>query len=338
MIFDNEYIVAVLILLAFIALAKLADFVMKKVVMGMAKKTKTDLDDKLVIVATPIIYTIMIFSGVYLSLMALSILNPYVLIIRGIFFVIGSFILALAATKVIRVMVLHWLHVQKRFEKTPQLIVKIINVVIYSIAALIVLDHFNISITPLMATLGVGAVAVGLALQGTLSNLFAGVRVISDRKINIGDFVELDSKVSGYVEDISWSTTTIHTLSNTLVVVPNSKIAETIVTNYSLPQAETSVTVDCGVSYKSNLDKVERVTVDVAEKIQKNVKGAVKNFKPFIRFNEFGDSNIKFSVILRAENVTDKYLIRHEFMKELKKRYDREKIEISFPMVKIAKR
>ena len=189
----------------------------------------------------------------------------------------------------------------------------------------------------MIATLGVGAVAVGLALQGTLSNLFAGARILSDRPVNIGDFVELDNKLSGFVEDISWSSTRIKTTSDTMVVVPNSKLADSIITNYSMPHNETSIVVQCGVSYKSNLEKVEKITLDVARRIQKTVPGAVKDFKPLIRFHTFGDSNIMFSIVLRAENFVDKHLITHALIKELKKRYDKEKIHISSPVISVVK-
>ena len=336
-IFQNEYTIAILIIIAFIVLAKFIIYVIKKFVFKFAKKTKTDLDDKILEIITPQIYSILILAGVYFALRTLTILDPYSKMIGGFFFVIAVLMVAFAVSRAVRVMVLHFLHVQRKFEKAPQLISKIINAVIYAISILIILDHFNISITPIMATLGVGAVAVGLALQGTLSNLFAGVRVLSDRKVNIGDYIEMDGGISGYVEDISWSTTTVHTLSNTLIVIPNSKIADSVVINYSMPQDETSIIVQCGVSYKSNLKKVEKVTLEVAEKIQKTVKGAVKSFKPSMSYHTFGESNIKFSIVLRAENITDKYLITHEFIKALKERFDREKIDISFQTIKIVK-
>jgi len=336
-LFQNEYIIAVLILLAFIILARIVVWVIKKFVFRLAAKTKTDLDDKILEIITPQVYSLLILAGTYLGLRALTVLDPYTVMINNFFFVLTVLMITFAVSRVVKVMILHVLHVRKKFEKAPQLISRIINIIIYALAILIILDHFNISITPIMATLGVGAVAVGLALQGTLSNLFAGMRVISDRQINIGNYIEMDGGISGYVEDISWSTTTVHTLANTIIVIPNSKIADSIVTNYSMPQDETSVVVKCGVSYKSNLKKVERVTLDVAEKIQKTVKGAVRSFKPSLGYNAFGDSNIQFSVVLRAEKIVDKYLITHEFIKALKERFDKEKINIAFQTIKIVK-
>lgn len=336
-LFQNEYVLAILLIISFVFLAKFIVWFTKKVIFRFVAKTETDLDDKILEIVTPQVYSIIILIGTYLALRALTILESYGEVIGGLFFVLFVIFVAVAVSRVLRVIVLHFLHVQKKFQKAPQLVTRILSTAVYVVALLIILDYFEISITPLMATLGVGAVAVGLALQGTLSNLFAGMRVISDRQLNIGNFIELDNGISGFIEDIRWSSTIVKTLSNNLVVVPNSKIAESVITNYSMPEQEMSLVIQCGVSYKSNLEKVEKVTNEVAEKIQKTVPGAVRSFKPFIRYHTFGDSNINFSIILRVEKSVDKYIVTHEFMKALKARYDKEKIEISWPVRKIVK-
>ncbi|MDH5662708.1 MAG: mechanosensitive ion channel family protein, partial [Elusimicrobiota bacterium] len=203
------------------------------------------------------------------------------------------------------------------------------------IAFLMILRYLNVEITPLVATLGLGGLAVGLALQNTLSNFFAGVHIISDRPINVGDYIEMEGNIAGYVEDIGWRSTRIRTLPNTIVIVPNSKIAESVIVNNYLPVQEMSIVLQCGVAYGSDLEKVEKVTVDVARKIQQTVPGAVKTFEPFIRYHTFGDSNINFSIILRVEEFVARYLVTHEFFKALKARYDKENIEISWPIRKV---
>ena len=176
---------------------------------------------------------------------------------------------------------------------------------------------------------------VGLALQNTISNFFAGLYVISERGINVGDFLELDNGISGWVEDVGWRSTRIRTLPNTIVIIPNSKLAESVIINQSLPEKQMSAVVECGVAYTSDLERVEKITLEVARKIQKEVPGAVRTFEPFMRYHTFGDSNINFSVILRVEKPGDRYLVIHEFIKALKKRYDEERIEISWPVRKI---
>lgn len=162
------------------------------------------------------------------------------------------------------------------------------------------------------------------------------MHIISDKPIDIGDFIELpDANISGYVEDIGWRSTKIKTLPNQIVIVPNSALAERIIVNNSLPEVEMSALVQVGVAYESDLKKVEEVTIEVARAIQKTIPGAVKTFDPFIIYHTFGDSNINFSVILRVEKFVDKYIVIHEFIKALKERYDKEGIEISYPARKI---
>ncbi len=200
------------------------------------------------------------------------------------------------------------------------------------VGALVILESLGISITPIVTALGVGGLAVALALQDTLANLFAGVHVLLSRQVRPGDFVRLSSGEEGYVQDITWRYTTIRQLPNNITVVPNSKLAGAVTTNYYLPEQETAVLVEVGVAYDSDLPAVERVTVDIARSVMREVEGAVPSFEPFIRYHTFGDFSINFTVILRAREVTAQYLIKHEFIKRLHRRYQEEKIEIPFPV------
>lgn len=217
------------------------------------------------------------------------------------------------------------------FPKTS--IFKIIaRLAVLSVGFLVILQTLGISITPILTALGVGGLAVALALQDTLSNLFAGLSILAARQIRVGDFIRLESGEEGYVTDITWRNTTIRMLPNNRLVVPNAKLASAVVLNYYLPNTELAVLVPAGVSYDSDLERVERVTIEVATDIMKTVPGGVPEFVPFIRYNEFDDFSINFTVILRGREVVDQHLIRHEFIKALHHRYQREGIEIPFPM------
>lgn len=332
---QNQFFVSLLIILISAVSARLIIFTIERYIHKLAKKTKTEIDDAIIRIIKKPVYLLIILIGLNIALKTLTILQDYNQILNKIFFIVYLLLVTLMASKIITIFILHWFKVKKKFEKAPRLINKIINIIIYVIALLILLDHFDIDITPLIATLGIGALAIGLALQNTLSNLFAGLHILTDRPINIGDFIELEGNISGYVDDIGWRSTRIKTLPNTIVIIPNSKLAESTITNASQPEQQMSIVIQCGVAYTSNLEKVEKVTIDAARMIQKTVPGAVRNFEPFIRYHTFGDSNIDFSIILRAEKPVDKHLIKHEFIKALKKRYDKEKIEISWPVRKI---
>ncbi len=206
------------------------------------------------------------------------------------------------------------------------------RMIVLVVGALVILETLGISITPIITALGVGGLAVALALQDTLANLFAGVHVLLSRQVRPGDFVRLSSGEEGYVQDVTWRYTTIRQLPNNLTVVPNSKLAGAVTTNYYLPEQETAVLVEVGVGYDSDLPAVERVTVEVARSVMREVEGAVPSFEPFIRYHTFGDFSINFTVILRAGEVTAQYLIKHEFIKRLHRRYQEERIEIPFPV------
>jgi small-conductance mechanosensitive channel len=117
-----------------------------------------------------------------------------------------------------------------------------------------------------------------------------------------------------------------------MIIVPNSKLAQSIVTNFNLPEKKMSVLVDIGVSYDSDLPKVEEVTKEVAREIMKTHPGGIPDFEPFIRYHTFGDSSINFSVILRGQEFVDQFSIKHEFIKKLQARFKEEGIEIPFPI------
>ena len=206
------------------------------------------------------------------------------------------------------------------------------KIVIITIGFLIILQTLGISITPILTALGVGGLAVALALQDTLSNLFSGLHIILSKQVKTGDYIKLESGEEGYVVDITWRNTTIRMLANNIVIVPNSKLASIIITNFCLLEKAMSLLIQVGVSYDSDLKKVERVTIDVAREVMETVADGVTEFDPFIRYHTFDDSSINFTVILRAREFVNQYLVKHEFVKRLHERYKKEGIEIPFPI------
>lgn len=207
-----------------------------------------------------------------------------------------------------------------------------VRIIVIGLGLLILLDSFGVSITPVLASLGVGSLAVALALQPTLENFFSGIQLIMDKPIKVGHFVKLDSGEEGYVHKIGWRSTWVKMLPNNVVVIPNKVIVNAKVVNYYYPQKELAVLVQVGVHYESDLEYVERVTMEVGKETLKEVEGGVEDFDPFIRYHTFGDFSINFSVILRAKEFVDNYLIKHEFIKRLHKRYAQEGIKIPYPI------
>ncbi len=127
-----------------------------------------------------------------------------------------------------------------------------VKVVIWITGGLVLLGGLGISITPLLTALGVGGLAVALALQDTLSNFFAGIHLLIEQPVRVGDFIKLESGQEGYVADIGWRTTRIRMLPNNMVILPNSKLTQSILTNYYLPEPRMAVLLPISVSYKAD--------------------------------------------------------------------------------------
>ena len=207
-----------------------------------------------------------------------------------------------------------------------------IRAVIVGIGLLIFLDSIGISITPILASLGVGSLAVALALQDTLANLFAGVYMIADKPIEPGHLVKLPTGEEGYVTKVGWRSTWIRMLNNNMLVIPNSKLAGAAIINYDLPDREINVVIQAGVHFESDLDKVERVTLEVAREVQRSLPVASRMWEPSLRFLDVGDWAIQLQVTLRARDFESMPLVRHEFVKRLVPRYRREGIVVPYPI------
>jgi small-conductance mechanosensitive channel len=214
--------------------------------------------------------------------------------------------------------------------------VNITRVLILAIGFLVVLQTLGISIAPMLTALGVGGLAVALALQDTLANLFAGIHILASKTVQPGDYIRLSSGEEGYVEDINWRQTTVRSLSNNLVVIPNGELAKTNMTNFMRPEQQLTILVQAGVAYDSDLEQVERVTIEVVAEVMTEITGALPDHEPLVRFHTFGDSRIGFTVILGVGEFSDQYRIKHEFIKRLHKRYRAEGIRIPAPTRTVA--
>ena len=201
-------------------------------------------------------------------------------------------------------------------------------VLVVALGALVVLNGLGVSITPMLTAMGVGGLAVALALQEPLANLFAGIVIALARQVRVGDYVKLDNGVEGYVTDFSWWSTRIRMLSNNLVLVPNAKLAQSVVTNFHLPAPDLVVPVDVVVDPSGDLPRIERVAVDVGREVMREVPGGVRDHEPFIQYTSLAAAKVGFQVMLRSQEFAGQYRIKHEFLKRLYERYAREGIAI----------
>ena len=200
------------------------------------------------------------------------------------------------------------------------------------VGILILLRHFGVSITPILTAFGVGGLAVALALQDTLSNLFAGFYVSVAGQLRLGDYIKLNTGEEGYVTDISWRSTTIRALANNMIIIPNAKLAQAIVTNYYLPERRMSLLIPISVSYDSDPDHVERVLLEEVERAAGSIAGLLAEPAATVRLIPgFGDSALNFTLICQVAEFVDQFLVQHELRKRIWKRFRVERIEMPYP-------
>ncbi len=223
--------------------------------------------------------------------------------------------------------------IAKAFQKavSEAIGVNIIKFTVIFIGVVLILNQLGVKLTPILTALGIGSLAVALALQDTLGNFFAGMNILLSRQIARGDYIRLDSGQEGTVVEIGWRSCRIREMSNTTISVPNVKITSAIITNFHYNHAEVTATLNCGVAYGSDLEKVEKVAKEAAAEIINASDKGIKTFAPVVLFNQFGESGIKFTLIFRVQDVFSRGRMIHDIMKNLQKKFDKEGIEIPFP-------
>ena len=206
------------------------------------------------------------------------------------------------------------------------------SALVITLMVLTALTILGVSIAPLLTALGIGGLAVSLALKDTLENIFAGINVLMEKSIRVGDFIRLESGQEGTVKDITWRTTRIQLLSNNTVIIPNSKLAQSVVTNYHLPERSFSLRLPVSVSYQSDPQQVEQVLLDEAKKALGEIPGLLADPEPVVRFSPgFGESSLDFSLICQVAEFSDQYLVQHELRKRIFQRFREEGLEIPYP-------
>ena len=298
----------------------------------LAAKTSIKSDDLIIKTIRKWVIPWFFALGLYLGLRQLNLESRFYFWIENglmIFYIFsGTMIIAKVVSGLIRIKAAG----SDAIIPSSSIVSNIVIIIIYCIGLLIILQSQGISITPVLTALGVGGLAVALALQPTLSNLFAGLQIISSGNFNRGDFIKLSTGEDGFIEDITWRSTTIRAASEHIIIVPNSKLADMTVTNYSLPQHEITFGVEVAVSYDSDLARVEQITREVIKETIHESPDGVREFNPEVSFFAFGESNLKMKAFLRVNNYSAQFEVRSTFIKKLHERYTKEGITIPYPI------
>jgi len=297
----------------------------------LAQKTDSILDDILVSSLKNLIVFWFGAVGIYIALHRFSIPPETKKILIKIFWSIIIFSFTLFSSRLLVEITKIYTSKFSALAGSVSVFTNIIKIVVFSIGIMIILQHFGISITPIITALGVGGLAVALALQDTLSNFFAGIQILISKQVRPGDFVRLDNTSEGIIKDITWRNTLVETMQGNIIVVPNAKFSQSIITNMYLPEKKILFRVEGSVSYNSNLEKVEKILVQIGKKILAEKEGGIKDFEPAVRFYAFGESSINFRLTLACESYEYQFALTHETIKCIHKTFQQEGIEIPFP-------
>ncbi len=306
------------------------EYVMLRWLLRLTSRTDWQLDDIFINAFRGIPLIWLPVLGFYLAANELLINPRFVGTINDVF----NILVILSLTLVVMRVATGYVAIYANKQNLPSVSIfnNIIRITISLLGLMFVMQYFAISITPLLTAVTASSVGLAFALREPLGNLFAGLLIVASNQFQPGNYVRLSSGEEGYVTDIYWHTTNLRQLSNNIIVVPNSVMTTAVVINYDRPENELSVLFDLGVSYQSDLEHVERVTLEVASEVMQEVTGGVVTSEPFMRYNEFADFSINFTVIMRGQQFVDQYLIKHEFVKRLHRRYNAEGIDIPFPI------
>jgi small-conductance mechanosensitive channel len=201
-----------------------------------------------------------------------------------------------------------------------------------AVGLLLLLSAEEVRVTPILTALGVGGLAVALALQDTLTNLFAGFYIAVARQMRLNDYIRLSTGEEGYVSDIGWRSTALLSLGNNVVVVPNSKLAQAIVTNYHLPALRMSSSLQVNLPYDSDPDQIERLLVDIASTGAKDIPGLLADPAPSVSLDPgFGEFALGFTLNYQIAEFSQQYGIRHQLRKRILRRLREEGIAIPYP-------
>src|SRR5688572_25242935 len=208
-----------------------------------------------------------------------------------------------------------------------------VRLVVLVIGSLVLLGSLGIAITPILTALGVGGLAVALALQDTLTNLFAGMHLLADKPIRVGDYVKLSTEnAEGYVIDVGWRSTRLRMLQNNVVIVPNAKVAQSVITNYDMPEPRMALGMKISVAYDTDVDRLEAVLLEEVAAAVGHVPGLLADPPASVRFIPgFGDYSLDFTLSCHVASFVDQFAVQHQLRKRILRRFRAENIDIPFP-------
>ena len=317
-----------------IVLMVLAAWFVRKFGMGWlrAQARKTALGDQLLAVLDRALGPALLLAVLAASLNLFRFPAKLLVVLNRALYIGFLSLLLYYGAQALQLLLNQWLARKENSEAMREPIRFLVRTLFAIFGILILLENLGISLTTVWTTVGVGSVAVALALQDTLSNFFAGVYVHVDHPVRLGDYVKLASGEEGFIVEMGWRSTRLQTLSNNIVILPNSKLATTSLTNYSLPDPGMSLSIPVRVSHDSDPESIEHLLLEEATQAAGLIPGLLHDPPPSVRFIPgFGESSLDFSLDCRVGSYVDQYFVQHELRKRILGRLRREGVEMPFP-------
>lgn len=328
---------AFVIPLAFFVAAVVAVFIARRILFGVIERWAAATDSHLGVIVTQSlrgpIFVWSLILGLHLALRNSSIPARYHENIHQGVLVLWVLAITISASRLAGNMVRFYGSRVTGARDVTSLTQKLAQLVVMAVGVVWLLKVvFDLSLTPIITTLGVGGLAVALALQDTLSNLFAGFYVSISGLVRIGDYIKLNSGEEGFITDISWRCTTMRGMNNNVVVIPNSKLGQAIYTNFDLPEPRMTSSVSFGVGYESDVDRVNAILLEEAAKAASVIDGLLADPPPKVFFEPGpGDFALGFVVYFSITRFAEQLRIKSEIRKLIFKRLQREGISMPYP-------
>ncbi|MBL7148175.1 MAG: mechanosensitive ion channel family protein [Nanoarchaeota archaeon] len=331
-IFNNPWLDTTIIIILFLIGSKILTFIIEKIVKGFTRKTKTKLDDLLIEKLDKTFVWLLFFIGIRIFVVPLLEIDAIDMVNNA--FII--FLITLIFVRIIDILIDSWgINFAKRTkskvdESLLSLFHRFSRIVIFVIGGIIILNNFNIEVTPFLASLGIAGIVLAFALQSSLSNIFGGISLILDKNFKVGDTVKLGSGELGVILDIGLRSTKMKTFDNEMLVIPNGKLADSIIQNYAQPDLYARAVISFGVEYGSNIDKVRKVVVETLKKMPKVIKNDMEH--PIeVLFINMGDFALQFEAKFWVKSYKERYLSKMEATEKIYNALRKSKVGIPFP-------
>jgi len=325
----------ILVVVIYSVFAKLVDFIINRGLRRLANLTKWGFDDKIIdCIHRPVFWTIFCV-GVLHALLFSTLPAPWQTVVPALIKTLILWTWVFAANNAINR--LQWqdfaslLAHGKISVDMFNLSKKILRIALFIFGFLWGLALWNVNLTPLFASAGIAGIAIALAVKDTLANFFGGISMFMDKTYKEGDYIVLDSGERGAVVDIGMRSTRIKTRDDVLITIPNSILANTKIINESAPEPRFRIRIPVGVSYGSDIEKVENILLTVANA---NVE-VVKSPEARVRFRAFGNSSLDFELLCWIGEPSLRGRVTHEILKQIYHSFERENITIPFPQMDV---